>query len=98
MEHVHHKRTTSTGKFSYNGGRYHWHGREELLDDEYGRVLAQFVHIGQKDDFDREHVYGKLIVKPHGQHFMDMVVITSLVMEERSPEGRHAVITSVLLY
>ena len=59
-------------------------------------MLAQFVNMAKKDDFDHEHVYGKLIIKQHGQHAMDMVVVTSLVMEERSPEGRYAVITFLL--
>lgn len=40
-----------------------------------------------------EHRLGKLVIKPRGMSMIDLIMITALVVQERSDEGKLAVIT-----
>lgn len=72
-------------KFTTEGHEYHWNGHEELVDEK-GNVLASLSWVtGAKEKI------GKLVIKPggqHEQHLTDLIVLTALIVQERSDEAR----------
>ena len=96
LDHVYHKHTISRSEFTYHQKRLHWHGQSQLFDDEKGHLLAQF-HPVTKGSEDHDHLLGTLIISPAGKYLMDLAVITALVMEQRSPEGKNAVVNPTIL-
>lgn len=70
--------------FVENGRKYHWNGQAELVDDETGAVLAQLSNVGAN-----KHTSGRLVIKPEGhyQNLTDPIVMTALMVQERSEQG-----------
>lgn len=90
MEHVHSYLPLFHGKhtFEYNGKKYHWKGHTALIDDETGVLIAA---LNTRFLESNPHKIGTLVVTLDGKSMMDIAVITCLVMQERSEEGRLAV-------
>jgi hypothetical protein len=91
LKHVHHKFLRFRGKtsFEYNGKVYHWRGHSQLVEDDSGVVLALF-HPGWFELSGSR--LGKLEITYDGLKMLDLVVITALIVQERSDEGKQAVL------
>jgi hypothetical protein len=90
MHHLHHKNYPSKTTFTYNGKVYYWYEFNELVEEESGSVLAQYYPSWNVPDA-HEHVLGKLVIKEYGVHLIDLVVITALILQSWSQEGKEAV-------
>ena len=94
LEHVHHKFLHIYGKtmFTYNGKKYHWKGQTGLVDDDTDTLMALF----HSSWFDLNwNKVGRLEITSEGKKILDMAVITALIVQERSDEGKQAVRTPV---
>jgi hypothetical protein len=89
LEHIRDLTLSSKSHFKVNGNQYYWYEDSELVDGN-GLVLAQFYRTSHTVDAD-EHKVGKLIIKDPGKELVDLVVITSLIVQENSEEGKQAV-------
>jgi hypothetical protein len=75
-------------EFTVEGKRFDWYGQHEMVLD--GNVVARFFptwHILDQD----EHKLGSLVVQGEGKRYVDLVVITGLIMIDQSQEGRDSV-------
>ena len=90
LDHLHHEDISSMTRFTVDGKVYYWNGHTELVDVETGDVLAQFYPSWLVIDV-QEHKLGKLVLKEENKDLIDVAVITALVVQERSDEGRQAV-------
>jgi hypothetical protein len=72
--------------FTYNGKAYHWKDHKELVDDATGEVVGRF-HAKWLEGSGR-HI-GTLEVKD--VRMQDLVVLTAIVVQERSDERTLAV-------
>ena len=90
LEHFHHKFLHFHGKtiFTYNGTKYHWKGNTVLVDDDTGEVLANF-HSSRIDTASNK--IGRLEVTNAGEKLLSLVVITALIVQEKSDENKRAV-------
>jgi hypothetical protein len=90
MEHAHSHLPFFHGKhsFTYKDTKYHWKGHTALIDDQSGVLLAALHTRYLEPD---PHKLGTIDITPDGRSLMDVVVITCLVMQERSEEGRLSV-------
>ena len=73
--------------FTVNGNKYHWKGHTALIDDQTRCLLAGFHSKFLETD---NHKLGTLVITEDGKNMLDIVVISCLVMQERSDEGRLA--------
>jgi hypothetical protein len=89
LEHVHRLLPFFHGKtlFEVGGKKYHWKGQTALLDDQTGQLLAGFHATYLETDY---HRLGNLVVTEEGKKTLDLVVISALVLQERSDEGKLA--------
>jgi len=90
IEHFPHLLYPCKTEFIYDGKKFHWIGHSELVEEQTGDVLAQF-HTSWHLMEGIEHKLGKLIIKHEGLAMTDLIVITALIVQERSEEGRLAV-------
>ena len=90
LEHLHHEDIHSMTRFTVDGKVYYWNGHAELVKVETGDVIALFYPSWLVIDV-QEHKLGKLVIKEESKDLMDVAVITALVVQERSDEGRQAV-------
>ena len=90
MHHAHHKHYPSKTSFTFNNKAYHWYEFNELIEDESGHVLAQYYPTWNVPD-SNEHLLGKLVVKENGVYLKDLIVITGIILESWSSEGKEAV-------
>ena len=74
--------------FTYNGKNYHWKGQTALIDDETKCLLAAMHSRFLETD---SHKLGTLVITGDGKEIFDMAVVSALVLQERSEEGRLAV-------
>lgn len=90
IEHVHRRLPFFHGKtsFTFGGKNYHWKGHSALIEDDSGILLAALHATILVADY---HKLGTLIVVQAGQKLLDLVVVSCLVMLERSDEGKLAV-------
>jgi len=87
--HTHHKLPSLTSKtsFSTNGkDSYHWKGHNELIDDSTKTVVAKFRPTWLEGS---GHKIGTL--KLHQKDIQDIVVITAIVVQERTDEHKVSV-------
>lgn len=75
--------------FEYNGKKYYWKDNQELLDEDNNLLLAAFQSVWLEG---QSHRIGQLIVKADGQDMRDIVVFTSLIVQERADE--HTAVTN----
>jgi hypothetical protein len=89
LEHVHGLLPFFHGKtlFEVGGRKFHWKGQTALLDDQSGQLLAGFHATYLETDY---HKLGSLVVTEEGKKMLDAVVISALVVQERSDEGKLA--------
>jgi hypothetical protein len=87
LEHILYPDSSKT-TFTIDGKTYHWKGHAELLEDETQLKIAHFYPSWLVSDV-KEHKLGKLII--YKEDLVDLVVLTALVVQERSDEGRQAV-------
>lgn len=90
LSHVHHMLPFFHGRTSFTFGSksYHWKGHTALIEDNTGLFIAA---LHTKFSETHYHKLGTLIVQPKGQKLLDLIVISCLVMQERSDEGKLAV-------
>ena len=74
--------------FNFEGNRYHWKGHTALIDDDSGVLQAAFD--AKLFEHEPDHL-GKLVVSYDGQKMLDLVVISCLLVQERSDEGKLSV-------
>lgn len=79
-------------RFEYNGKKYYWKDHHELVEEGTNLLLATFKASWLEGD---GHRIGQLIVKGDGQDIRDIVVTTSLIVQERADEHVVAVSNSV---
>ena len=91
FQHRHHYLPFFHGKsfFEWEGKKYHWKGHTALIEDDTGILIAA-LHTRFLDDPQR---LGTLVITYDGleRNMADLVVVTCLVMQERSEEGRLSV-------
>ena len=75
--------------FDFNGVRYGWDGHRELFEREDGTGIARFYPSSHVMD-ESEHQIGKLVITENGKSMEDIVVMTALIVQERSEEAREA--------
>ena len=91
LEHIIHADSTKT-RFTPNGMTYYyWKGHVDLVREHPQEEIATFYPSWQIDDF-KEHNIGKLVIRTLEKDVIDIAVITSLVVQERSDEGQKDVI------
>jgi hypothetical protein len=93
LQHDFHLTHPCATEFRFGGKTYHWLGHSELVEVETGKVIAQFRtswHIMESI----EHKLGTLTISDEGMSMTDVIVITALIVQERSEEGRLAVTPS----
>jgi hypothetical protein len=90
LQHVHHKFLHLHGKttFTFNGKRYHWKGHTVLVESDTDVVIAVYHSMWFDANWER---LGSLEIASVSKEITDVVVITALVLQERSDEGRQAV-------
>ena len=90
FEHLHHSLpfTPSRSILTYNGKKYHWKDHHELVEDDTNILLATF-HASWLEC--NGHKIGRLVIKGDGQDMRDLVVITSLIVQERADENEVSV-------
>jgi hypothetical protein len=88
IHHVHHKLPFTHCKtlFTYNGKQYHWKDHTEVIDDATGEVVGKFHATWLEGS---GHKIGTLEVKD--TEMQDLVVVTAIVVQERSDERTLAV-------
>jgi hypothetical protein len=72
--------------FTSNGKTYHWKGHKELFDDATGEVVGKFHATWLEGT---GHKIGTLEIKD--TQMQDLVVLTAIVVQERSDERTLAV-------
>lgn len=95
LEHIHHETFHIHGKtlFTYKGKKYHWKGHTGLVDDETDTLLAIF----HSSWFDLNwNKVGRLEITSEGKKLLNIAVITALIVQERSDEGKQAVCPPIL--
>ena len=87
LEHVHHDEHTSRTHFTEGEHKFYWNGHAELVEAKTGEVIAQLSSVTSDK---QDSKIGKLVIKPHGQSpkLIDLVVMTALIVQERSDEAR----------
>jgi hypothetical protein len=83
-----HSLTPWKTEFMVDGKKFDWYGQHEMVFD--GNIIAHFFptwHILDRD----EHKLGRLVVQGDGKKYLDLVVLTALIMIDQSEEGREAV-------
>ena len=63
------------------------------MEEKTGAVIAEFYPSWNEMD-STEHKIGKLHIKEQAKALMDHIVVTALIVQERSEEGREAVTPS----
>jgi hypothetical protein len=88
--HQHHDFWHFHGKttFEYEGKKYHWKGHTALVDDASNTLLAVFHTSWAETRVDK---LGRLEIMPEGSKLQDLVVVSALVVQERSDERIQAV-------
>jgi hypothetical protein len=86
LEHMHHTLPLFHGNTFFQVGdkKVHWKGQSALVEDQTGVCLAVF-----KPKFfeTKTRKLGTLLVTAHGLGFIDMIVISALVEQERLDEA-----------
>jgi hypothetical protein len=74
--------------FRVNGKSYHWKGHTALIEDGTGILIAALhTRFFESDPYK----LGTFVVTLDGKGMLDLVVVTCLVMQERSEEGKLSV-------
>ena len=90
LEHIVHEDSSKT-RFTPNSVTYYyWKGHVDLVREHPEAEIATFYPSWLVDDFNH-HKIGKLVVHSSDKDVIDLAVITSLVVQERSDEARQAV-------
>jgi hypothetical protein len=74
--------------FTFNGKTYHWKGHTALVEDDYNVAVAVFHSTWFDPSLDK---IGSLEITSAARNMTDVIIITALIMHERSDEGRQAV-------
>jgi hypothetical protein len=74
--------------FRFEGKSYHWKGHTALIEDDTGILIATLHTKFVESD---PCGLGTFVVTLDGKAMLDLVVVTCLVMQERSEEGKLAV-------
>jgi len=86
---VHTARAFSLGSpktaFTVNGKEYEWKGYNTLVEKKTGRLVAQYSPV-EKDD-----LYGNLVFAKGDQFRTDMIVLSTLVLQQRAAARIRAV-------
>ena len=88
LQHKHHLLPLihSKSNFSANDKSYHWKGYNELIDHETNEKVATFHSTWFQGDY---HRIGQLDISQ--REIQDIIVVTALVVQERSEEHRRSV-------
>ena len=89
LAHPHDPGSDCQSYFEFNGVRYGWDGHSELFEREDGTGIARFYASWDVVD-EGEHQIGKLVITKNGKSMEDVIVMTALVVQERSEEAREA--------
>ena len=65
--------------------QFSWKKHRELVEENTDVVLARYNECKETGD---DHMLGTLIVTKEGHFMLDVVVITCIVDQERSDEGK----------
>ena len=86
--HKHHKLPSlhSRSSFSANDKNYHWKGHGELIEDKANEVVATFHSTWFEG---AHHKIGRLDIAQ--KEIQDIIVITAMVVQERSDEHKLSV-------
>lgn len=89
LTHKHHLLPSLHSKTSFvaHGKPYHWQGHKDLYDEQASEVIATFKSTWLEGTC---HKIGTLEFAPHRGN-QDLIVITALVVQERSDEHRLSV-------
>jgi hypothetical protein len=74
--------------FEIAGKRVHWKGLSELVEDETGICLAVYK---AKSFESQNRMLGTLRVTAHGVNYIDAIVSSALVKQERTDEDEYEV-------
>lgn len=74
--------------FAYNNKKYHWLGHTELIEESKGEVLARFEPTWFEG---KGHKIGRLEVMEIGMPILGLVVVSALVVQERTDDHKKAV-------
>jgi len=81
----------SATRFTPNGtDYYYWKGHVDLVREHPEAEIATFYPSWLVNDFN-EHKIGKLVIYSSDKDVIELAVVTSLVVQERSDEGRQPV-------
>jgi len=90
LEHSEHEDSSKT-RFTPNGMiYYYWKGHVDLIREHPEAEIATFYPSWTINDF-KEHHIGTLLIHSRDQDVIDIAVISSLVVQERSDEARQTV-------
>jgi hypothetical protein len=74
--------------FEIDGKKFHWKGRSALVEDDTGVCLAVY----QAKRFEsKNRKLGTLLVTTHGLQYVDAIVSSALVEQQRTDEAEHEV-------
>jgi hypothetical protein len=88
--HLKHGRGVFSDKtfFEIAGKRVHWKGLSELVEDETGICLAVYKAKGFES---KNRKLGTLLITAHGVQYIDAIVSSALVKQERTDEDEYEV-------
>jgi hypothetical protein len=98
LQHAHHDFWHFHGKTTFTYGdnkKYHWKGHTALVDETSNTLLAVFHTSWAETRVDK---LGRLEIMPEGIPLQDLIVVSALVVQERSDERIQGVCTFKLLY
>lgn len=75
-------------RFKADGVKYHWRSHIELVTDDGETLLATFKPTWLEGS---GHKVGQLVITPEGKDIMDVIVVTSFIVQERADEHKLAV-------
>lgn len=90
MQHVHHVLPFLHDKscFKFNDKKFHWKDCHELIEDDTNILLATFQPSWLEG---QGHRIGQLFIEGDGQEMRDILVVTSLTVQERADEYQKSV-------
>ena len=77
--------------FSLDGIKYCWHGYSNLYRDDVYSLAAQYKPISPKK---HDQKVGQLLIRGYDSHFINVVVISSFILQQRSEARKRKVIPS----
>lgn len=83
-------RPIQNSRFSFNDSNYHWVNHKRLLEDQSNHTIARF-HRARIEG--RHHKVGHLDIFQN--EMQDIIVVTALVVKERSNEHKSLVLESL---